>query len=601
MKIFINYNNINNPIIINNYSSVNSILNQYLENYNIKGSIDDYYLDYNGKYLSNDYSLEKYNIEENEILNLNSKLRGGGSNFFSYAKKNPMGVLIGLTLALFVPLIILPLGFIPLTSNLIKIIIEGGLDGLCKYLVCTLGKVTLAKRIKYFIVFVKYTIFLMMIYVVITFPLILLCITVKGHSIKDDPKSMCKAINAGSISGIVLTMIFLLMYIMLRTGNYIMGYIIKLLSYIPPLNMSINPILITLLNLFNKYKYAPFYVGTLGVLTGYHVGIEVGMEEIPGLIGKIAGLGCPVDLGKKQNGEGPKNKNTENNTLKKIMRYELENIKKNKEKNKKNIEYKELQEFINKTNKEDKKDEENYSKFFKTVNPICIDEGKLKCCNTEKLEQIGDSVNKDCLQNAELSGKIKELGLYPGFILFTQALYEGAIDNMGEKYVLESKSNEDKKIFLRKLLLDNSEKFDIKQKNEIKSYLNGDNSKLIDIQKIINTTIPEAKKSNKDKVIIADLKYKINELDNLMIASGTFPGYKKGVSLFKLIFKHFYLTMFCNISQTADSSTYVISKAGEMAEIIDMLKAGSASGVYVALCYFIVYIVLLVLGIFNVY
>ena len=87
MKIFINYNNINNPIIINNYSSINSILNQYLENYNIKGSIYDYYLDYNGKYLSNDYSLEKYNIEENEILNLNSKLRGGGSNFFSYAKK----------------------------------------------------------------------------------------------------------------------------------------------------------------------------------------------------------------------------------------------------------------------------------------------------------------------------------------------------------------------------------------------------------------------------------------------------------------------------------------------------------------------------------
>jgi transcription elongation GreA/GreB family factor len=186
-----------------------------------------------------------------------------------------------------------------------------------------------------------------MIYVVITFPLILLCITVKGHSIKDDPKSMCKAINAGSISGIVLTMIFLLMYIGLRTGNYIMGYIIKLFGYIPPLNMTINPILLTLLNLFNKYKYAPFYVGTLGVLTGYHVGLEVGMKEIPGLIGKIAGLGCPVDLSKKKS----------NNSIQKQITTELKNIEKNIEKNKNNVEYKELQEFINKTNKNEETEE----------------------------------------------------------------------------------------------------------------------------------------------------------------------------------------------------------------------------------------------------
>ena len=173
---------------------------------------------------------------------------------------------------------------------------------------------------------------------------------------------------------------------------------------------------------------------------------------------------------------------------------------------------------------------------------------------------------------------------------------------MGQKYVLENKSNEDKKIFLRQLLLEHPEKFDSADTKTITSYLNNNDKNVISsIQNIIYLRIDEAKKSDKNKAIIADLKYKINQLDNLMIASGKFPGYKKGASLFKLIFKHFYLTMFCNISQTADSSSYVITKAGEMAEIIDMLKAGSASGVFVAMCYFIVYIVLLVLGIFNVY
>ena len=93
-------------------------------------------------------------------------------------------------------------------------------------MVCNLGKVTLFSRIGFFLSFIKYVMFTLMIYVLITFPLILFCITLKGHNVLDNPQSMCGAISTGSLVGLILTAIYAMMYIGFRFGDYLIDFFI---------------------------------------------------------------------------------------------------------------------------------------------------------------------------------------------------------------------------------------------------------------------------------------------------------------------------------------------------------------------------------------
>jgi hypothetical protein len=572
MKIFINFNNIKKELNINNYVSIKSVINQYLIENKLINIIDNYFLDYNGSYLDNNYSLEKYNIQENDVLNLNDKVRGG-SSFFSYASSNPAQVTIAFIIAS-LPMLILPMGFIPLTSTLIKVIIESSLEGLGKYLVCTLGKTTLYKRMKIFLVIVKYTIFILMIFVIITFPLLLLCVTLKGHSIKDDPKSMCGGINAGNTAGLVLTIVFIMIYLGFRIGNYILGFFIKLFEKVNILDWLFNPSLIFILNTFNKFKYLPVFVMTFGLVESYHIFIMTVMPSLQVFLGTISDVGCKSI--------------TESNFMKSVV--DKVNIMK------KNLPIDQLETLNNnpdipiiaKLNNSN----ENYS-IFKTENPMCKEE-RSKCCDPENFIEIADNVYK-ILNNKVSQGKLMELGVFPAFILFNEALYEGAIDNMGYDS-LSNKNYDEKKIFLRKLLMDETNKLNNETKKLISNFLNTDNEELIStIEEKIAKNIP--KEINYAKV--AELKSKINKLEDLMIEKKS--NYKKGKSLFKTIFKHLFLNIFCNVVTTANSAQDIISKSGEMEEMIDMLKAGSATGTIIAGFYFITFIVLIICGIFNIF
>ena len=81
MNIYIKYGDNNKQLIrIKNYESINSIINNYLIKNNINDNeIDDYFLDYNGKYLNKNFSIEKYNLKEETILTINKKKKGGSA------------------------------------------------------------------------------------------------------------------------------------------------------------------------------------------------------------------------------------------------------------------------------------------------------------------------------------------------------------------------------------------------------------------------------------------------------------------------------------------------------------------------------------------
>jgi hypothetical protein len=65
MYIYIKFNNIKYLLNVNEFQSIYSIVNKLIEEKNLNIDIDDVYLDYNGNYLSLDYSLDKYEIKNN--------------------------------------------------------------------------------------------------------------------------------------------------------------------------------------------------------------------------------------------------------------------------------------------------------------------------------------------------------------------------------------------------------------------------------------------------------------------------------------------------------------------------------------------------------
>jgi hypothetical protein len=568
MKIIIKYQNKKFNIITKNYQSINSIINQYLNENNIEDEISNYFIEYNGKYLNKDYSLEKYNISDQTILTLNKKNKGGNS-FFSFIGEHPIMVCICLLISL-APLIILPMGFVPSTASMIKLIIDKGFESIGRYLVCTLGKITIFKRLKFFITIIKYVIFILMIFVIITFPLLLLCITLKGHSVLDNPSNMCGAIGAGNMAGLIVTSIYVMIYVSMRCGDIILRPIIDFFKKIYVLNTTINPILQSILNAYDKLKYIPVtIIPFLGQgIAGYFTALTILMEALKIILGSIVETGCKMTFDK---GGLMKSITTKFNSM--------------------------LPDCC--TKKEDKPEEPKVNKIKLPENPedICIADTSSECCKPSNYVNIAD-VLMEFIKNSLSSKLLKEKKVFPSFVLVIQAFYESALLRISGNENYLSGSDESKKFYLRKLLQNKINVLDIDVKNLIKEYLETSNNKLIqEIQNKLNTSSPSDKETKRE------LREKLTELDQIMINFARNDGstYIPGNSLFKTIMKIVLTDIFCNVFSTAKGAQDIISKMGEMDEVVDMLKAGSTAGIFTAIIYFITVIVLIICGIFNVF
>jgi hypothetical protein len=676
MKIFIKY--LDNKLLLNTkkYQSIKSIINDFLTINNINNDIDNFYLDYNGNYLNLNYSLEKYEIKENYILTLNNKLKGGigfDTSFFTYFMKNPLIVSLMMMIAL-IPIFILPMGFMPVLSSLIKVIIDKSLDTISKYLICDLGKITLVKRLRFIAVILKYVILILMVYVIVTLPLIILCITMKGRSLKDDPKSMCKPINVGSIAGIILTSLYLLIYVAYRFGNYIINPIIYFFKKFYITNMLLVPILNGILSLYNGFKYLPLNFIPFGIgvaITGYLKAIGMVPKGFETAVASVLDIGCKADFSKIKKGgvnvDLTKNKNFMKNFEKIVGKKENIDISNNALHD---YEIKLENDPYNK-NKEELKINIDIIKKIKerTINPLCIPD-ETECCNPKFFINIGEMLEM-ILNNTISASLLKNYYVYPSFILFIQSLYEFALDDIDSVQKFYSSNIEGKKGYLQKIIENNSDNLSKSLKIIIKDYLNNDNTTLlkkikddldetfkdddlekkfyykkidladdVDLKKFYLSKIVEINNSGKNKAIsektknlikkyikgddleilekIKDELYKIypvdgntaNELrdrvtnlDKLMIAYAKTENstYIPGDSLFKTIMKNIFVNAYCNIVSTAKTSNDVVDAMGKMHEAADMLKAGTVSGIFLSMYYFLTYIILIICAIFKVF
>jgi hypothetical protein len=573
MKIYIKYENENKSIDTEHYQSIKSIINTFFNKYNINNNIDDFFIDYNGIPLDNDLSLEKYNISDNSVLNINEKKKGGNS-FMSFASKNPGTVILCLLISL-LPILILPFGFISLTSSLIKIIMEKSINSIGKYLVCRLGKITLFSRIKILIFIFKYIIFILMVYVIITLPLILLCVTIKGYSVLENPKNMCSPLNVGSLTGLFLTLLYMIIYLLYRSGNLIIDFLIKICKKVYILNVIFVPLFKSILLSYNQIKYIPSYIFVSIGLKSYYEYLKTVLPSTELIIGMIIDLGCKKQYSKEE---------IKNTLYKKFNESNIKNILEKKQKN------------------QEKEKEDEDKKDNKFVNPFSsglelCDEEFVQCCNATNYINLADVISNE-IEHGYVSIAVRSNGLYPSIILMLEALYESALTTLNDSEQLTNLDTNSQKIYLRKILQEQINKITDNTKKIIKKYLeSGDQELIEEIDKDLNETFKKNYKT------IDEIKYKLAMLEENMINYAKEDGskYTPGKSLFKTLYKFLFLDIFCNVSTTAKSSRTVIKEMGEISEIIDMIMSSTATGLFMSRIYIIVYIIIIICGIFNVF
>ncbi len=163
-------------------------------------------------------------IKEKDTILIEPILKGGGiKDFFRFFKKHWGIVIIAFIIAL-LPLFSLPSGLIPISASLLKVVMDETFEKVGLYLATNLGKYSLYNRLKFIIGIIKYVIFILIAYVSMTFPLLLLTCTLKGSEISASPTSLCSPSNAAFITGIVLTVLYMVIYSYFRGFGNVLDF-----------------------------------------------------------------------------------------------------------------------------------------------------------------------------------------------------------------------------------------------------------------------------------------------------------------------------------------------------------------------------------------
>ncbi len=283
-----NLSNLN--IQVHPYQSFHSILHSidFINDENF----DKYYFTYNNKILNLQFSPDYYEIKENCIIHLNTRLEGGGfASFFKLFKKNWYWVLLVFVIALS-PLAYLPLGLIPITASLLKIIFDQSFEKIGVYLATELGKYSLYNRLKLFTSIIKLVIFILIVYVSFTFPLMLLCFVLKGNLLGDSPKSLCSPYNAATITGLVLTVLYLLIYNSYRSTSQNLNWLKNIFKQNQYTQSTLAPATETLKKGYDQIKY--FSMMKNPIVGLYFNFLDKTADTATALINTLIEFGCDV-------------------------------------------------------------------------------------------------------------------------------------------------------------------------------------------------------------------------------------------------------------------------------------------------------------------
>ena len=533
--------------------------------------IENYYFTFNGRILENNEFIKNCGIEKNNLLIVNQKIKGG-NNVGKFIKDNPF-LFIFTLLIIIGPIFTLSSGFLSGLSTFSKAILNKSFNTIFSFLICNYGKVTLVHRAKFFIGIITFVMFVVIIYVTFTLPLTLLCLLMKGYSLFDNPSSICGPIKAGNIGGLVLVILYFLSYMYYMLGNAVLNPLINLCNKSYFSSTSIAPILTSMRNSYNNNKYIFSSAST----TLACLKIDSNLKAFDIFISSAVEMGCSsntFNANKFMN--KVKAKSNANNEIPMAVAEPINNSffgKIQQNQNKKKEEEEKMMYVIStpinqqrqeQKNKERKKNQTTSqlvanTSFSNTLANIaqmrkneqkektntnkddeykCKAFGESSCCNEKNFYNIANLLLV-MLGNKSACKKIYAYNLYSAFLLVAMALYERSSENN---------------------ILTEDEK----------------------------TKVVEGMK-------------KLDELMKIYASEKGFDYNGLKYSLLNKIFKIIFMTSFCNVISTANTSEDILRELNGIEEVGDILKSGLCSGKFVRWFYVLAIIILIICGFLNIF
>lgn len=633
MNVIIIFNKKKHQINIHKLDSILSIKNE-INNliFNEKYELKDIEIYFENKLLDDNDYCDKHNIIENSILNVHLKKKGGG------IMKKILWV-IGCIIIILIPFFILPTGINTSGSSFVAVVLGKVKDGFSRYLVCELKYKTLVKRFGSLINFLKYIFFIMATYVIITIGCVTACLLVKGNDIEDNPNKICSPYYVGSLTGLILTTIYFLIYFLLRYSEKILSPLENLAKGNFITNTLLLPIITGLKNLISNFKFVFAYIMPFfGIaVKSFHIMIDNMFPEMLLMIEKISKVGCSPD-GLKNILKNIKSKDFEK--LNEAMKNQQNNsINQNNQSNSNNSNNKPSNnEFVNSRlyniqfNNgiiDNSKYEDELNALRNSVkeikNPLCKDSDG-GCCNRNMMEVIANAFYDILEKNPIVGEKAKTYNMYFGVNLACIGMYEYVLNNDDIVIDFNDKSIVETKILLRQIFdqKKNIFKFDKNGKKnnngleiltEIEKIVVSSDEYLIELMK--NNDFEKIKKRIFDHVHKDDLdpsnpasRQKIEEIyqkiatleaRNQDYALLTESKYETGNTIEKIFIKKIFINIICNLFQTTKTTEDIINEIGGLNELMDIMKCGSASGVIISIIYIITVIILMICGFVGLY
>lgn len=677
MNVIILFNKKKHQINIHKLDSILCIKNKINKIiFQEKYELSDIEVYYENKILNNHDCCDKYNIKDKNILKVHLKKKGGN------IMKKIIWV-ISCLIIIILPIFILPTGITTSGVTFAATIMGKVKDGFSRYLKCELKYKTLVKRFGFVLNFLKYVLFIMATYVLITIGCVTACLLVKGEDIKGNPDKICTPYYVGSLTGLILTTIYFFIYFMLRYSDKLLIPLERYSKQNFITNTLLLPIISGMRNFIIKFKFVFCYlipwVGP-GVKI-FHTLIDLIFPPMFNMIQQISSAGCsPEGLKNVLNGmaadfqklnkslnekkEASLQGNIQGNmqgmpqgnmsNMSQGMLKGMPNVSDIKKSQNGGENKNENQNKNNNNNSSPKKkntnnwnnaslfniqfnngiiDNTKYQEELDTLreavtvkkDPLCKDfEGS--CCNRNMMETIADAFYTLLTENPMINDIIKSNNIFFGVNLACIGMYEYVLTNDDLELNFDDNNIVKTKILLRQIFEQKKDVFKL-DKNGKK---NNDGIKILDeIEKIIvspddylQEMIEQKKFEDLKKRImnyvhkddldpsdpvsrqkIEDIYRKIATLEakNDNYAKQTNSTYQTGNTIEKKIVKKIFIGIVCNLFQTTKSTEDVVIQIGDLNELMDIMKCGSASGTVLSIIYIITVIVLMICGFLGIF
>ncbi len=553
----------------------------------------DYTIYANNKVYSHTQIVDE--IDKKSVIEVMPKMRGGlemskssmGSGMFYF-------ILFLITLS---PIYFMYVGIVPLKSFLSRRILTTALQPFGKYLVCVLGKKTLYSRILLATSIIKYFIFIFAVFVTFTLPFIILCILMgvfmKHNTLNDSPSKLKGPVNAGSTTGMIFTVIHMLIYFGYRWFDYVADFLISLCNKSYYTKMMFVPILESMKLTFNNVKGIGAITATFGFAA-----------DVKGLTAAIGGLINPLE-----------------NVMHMIVKNGCEavgvdEIEESFKKNLKKINEHELKKFEIK-GRDRKKFCFDFNEYLdeNEFEELCKASGNEQCCTSTMFYKIAEGLYQALTKGGTFIELVKKglamVGLTGHLITANIAFFE---ESMERDDAFDDKSGD--AIFLTEsqiMIKSNMGRDKSKERSsgmlvyedDVDTKIEEYRAKGFKVQALYDDKYRDEKQNIigllniKRKVSFDEMKNKINELKRML--NDYNASYDDDDLVVKYVFKPYFITNICEALNGVRAVRDFSKDINGLDNAVDILRSGMFTGRWMIVFYLITYLVLVILGFFKVY